>query len=238
MVFLFVSKRLPKGVVFMKKMIICPSLMCADFDSLKDEVVTLDKAGADIFHIDIMDGSFVPNFGMGLQDVETVRRNTSKLIDVHLMIDNPGEYVELFVNLGADIIYIHPEADKHPARTLAQIKKLGKSPGIAINPGTSLESIKPLFHLIDYLMIMTVNPGFAGQKYLNYVDEKIKETMHIEERSNFKVMVDGAISPEKIQYLHSLGVDGFVLGTSALFGKNSSYKDLIKEYKGFNKEEI
>lgn len=210
--------------------IICPSMMCANYDSLKEEVIKLDLAGADIFHIDIMDGRFVPNFGMGTQDVECIRKNTEKLLDVHLMIENPGDYVELFADLGVDIIYIHPEADKHPARSLEKIKGK-KFAGIAINPGTSMETIKELLPLVDYVMAMTVNPGFAGQKYLGFVNNKAKKLVDLKLEFEFKIMVDGAISPEKINELSELGVDGFVLGTSALFRKEEDYSTIIKRLK-------
>ena len=212
---------------------ICPSMMVADFRNLEKTVQELDEAGSDVFHIDIMDGSFVPNFGMGLQDIEAIRKSTDKLIDVHLMISNPGNYIETFVNLGVDIIYIHPESELHPARTLAQIKEKNIKVGIAINPGTSVEAIKPLLHLIDYLMVMTVNPGFAGQDYLDYVDDKIDEIIKVKDDYGFEVLVDGAISSDKIKMLKNKGVKGFVLGTSGLFGKERSYKELISEYRDY-----
>ncbi|MFL2138977.1 ribulose-phosphate 3-epimerase [Desemzia sp. FAM 23991] len=217
------------------EILICPSMMCANFGSLEREVFKLDEAGTDIFHIDIMDGVFVPNYGMGLQDFEFIRKTTSKLVDVHLMVTNPGDYVEKFADLGADIIYIHPETDSNAARTLDKIRSKGKKAGIAINPGTSVETIKELLVLVDYVMVMTVNPGFAGQKYLGYVDQKIEKLLEIKEQLNFEVMVDGAISPEVIDNLSSKGVKGFVLGTSALFGKEQSYKEIITKLKGENK---
>ena len=219
----------------MSNIYICPSLMCADFDNLKKEVKELDAAGTDVFHIDIMDGVFVPNFGMGIQDFVSVRNATDKLVDVHLMITNPGNYVDLFADLGADIIYIHPEADLHPARTLNKIKDKGKRVGLAINPGTSVATIEPLLHLTDYVMVMTVNPGFAGQTYLSYVDEKIEELVQLKEKYGFEIMVDGAISPERIETLSNKEVDGFVLGTSALFGKEESYSELIPKFKELKK---
>lgn len=213
------------------KKILAPSMMCADFGSLKKEVAALEEADVDIFHIDIMDGDFVPNFGMGLQDLEFIREATDKTVDAHLMIQNPGDYVDLFAEKGVDILYIHPEADLHPARTLDKIRTKNVKPGIAINPGTSVEMIKPLLSLVDYVMVMTVNPGFAGQSYLTYVDEKIEKLIELKNKgsNSFQVLVDGAISPEKIEQLSRLGVEGFVLGTSSLFNKNKTYQEVIQE---------
>jgi len=211
------------------KKIICPSMMCADFGALEQEVKNLDQAGTDVFHIDFMDGSFVPNFGMGLQDFQLIRKTTKKLVDVHLMIQDPSRYVEMFADMGADIIYFHPEADLHPLRTIDKIKNKGKKAGIAINPGTSVATVRELLPTIDYMMVMTVNPGFAGQKYIDLVDEKIKQLVELQSKYQYEIFVDGAISPERIQTLSKIGVSGFVLGTSALFGKTQSYTDIITE---------
>jgi len=204
-------------------------MMCADFRSLEKEVLALDEANVDIYHIDIMDGHFVPNFGMGLQDFEYIREKTNKLVDVHLMIQNPSEYIDLFSEKGADIIYFHPETDMHPTRTIDRIRANGVKPGIAINPGTSVATVEPLLGLVDYVLIMTVNPGFAGQKYLDFVNEKIVELAKLRKERNFTIMVDGAISREKIKELSILGVEGFILGTSALFGKEQDYKTIVNE---------
>ena len=209
--------------------LLCPSMMCADFSNLKEDTQKLDQAGIDIFHMDFMDGRFVPNFGMGLQDFELVRSVTEKPLDVHLMIEEPSKYVEKFADLGADIIYIHPEADQQVTRTLDTIHQKGKKAGIAINPGTSVEMIQELLPLVDYVMVMTVNPGFAGQKYLAYTDPKIEKLVALSKKYEYKVMVDGAISPEKVEQLSKKGVTGFILGTSALFGKSESYEEILMQ---------
>lgn len=220
----------------MSKILLNPSMMCADFSNLQKEVDELEEAAIDIFHIDIMDGQFVPNYGMGLQDLEYIVSATDKLVDIHLMTMNPGNYVEKFADLGVDIIYIHPEADMHAARTLDKIKMKGKKAGIAINPGTSMESVKELLPLIDYIMIMTVNPGFSGQTYLEYVNPKIEKAVKLGKKHGFEVMVDGAISEEKIYELSKIGVKGFILGTSTLFMKEKKYSDIIKNIR--NKTQI
>ncbi|GEN49227.1 ribulose-phosphate 3-epimerase [Ligilactobacillus pobuzihii] len=209
-------------------MILSPSMMCADFSNLDAEVSMLEHAGVDMFHMDIMDGEFVPNFGMGLQDYEFIAKKAKRPVDVHMMVNNPGRYIELFANLGASLIYIHPEADRHPAKTIDQIHQLNKKAGIAIDPDTSVETVKELLPLVDAVLIMTVNPGFAGQKFLDFVFPKIKQVAQLKDHRAFLLGVDGAISPEKIEELSLLGVDNFVLGTSALFGKQSSYEKIIK----------
>ena len=212
------------------KKLLCPSMMCADFGNLQQEIEDLEKSCIDIFHLDVMDGMYVPNFGMGLQDIEYICHTATKPCDVHLMVREPDRYVKKFIELGASIIYIHPETDKHACRTLQTIKDAGAKAGIAINPGTSFESVKELLYLTDYVLLMSVNPGFSGQKYLDFVTPKFEKFVsEAEKYHGYHVMIDGACSPEKIAMLSQKGVEGFILGTSALFGKNKSYQEICKE---------
>lgn len=209
--------------------LLCPSMMCADYGRLKEEVEALDKAGVDIFHCDIMDGDFVPNMTMGIMDLKTVRKYTNKKVDAHLMIENPGEKVDWFIDAGADILYIHPESERYVVKTLAHIKERGRAAGIAINPDTSLASVTELLNLCDYVMVMTVNPGFAGQKFIDFTKNKIRELAALKPQYGYKLMIDGSCSPQVIREMSALGVDGFILGTSALFGKGRPYAEIIPE---------
>lgn len=209
--------------------LLCPSMMCADFSNLEREMQLLEEAGSDIFHIDIMDGKFVPNFGMGLQDTAFLCGRAHIPCDVHLMIEQPVQYVDTFADMGASILYVHPESETHPARTLQKIHDRGCKAGVAINPGTSAAFIEPLLYMADYVLVMSVNPGFAGQKYLSFVDEKIDRLLAWKEKYGYELVLDGACSPERIAALSAKGVRGFVLGTSALFGKGRSYGEIMKE---------
>lgn len=215
----------------MNKMYICPSVMTADFSKLEEEIVQLDLAGADIFHIDVMDGDYVPNFGLSPEIIQVIRDSTNKLLDVHLMIQNPSRYITYFKELGIDIMYIHPDSDLHPGRTLKNIKLNRMKAGIVINPDISLEAVKELFPLVDYVMFMTVYPGFSGQKYEKAVEEKISQSLKYKEKYGFEIFIDGAVSPSVIKRMKYNGVDGFVLGTSALFNQDQGFKDLINQYK-------
>ncbi|WOO88411.1 ribulose-phosphate 3-epimerase [Mollicutes bacterium LVI A0078] len=211
-----------------KRILLCPSMMCADIGDLKQELNELESSGVDVFHLDIMDGHYVPNLGLGYQEVEYIVANTKQMTDAHLMVTNPGEYIEKLVNIGVDIIYIHPETDFHPIRLLNKIKELGAKPGIAISPNVSLLEISELLPYVEYVLLMTVSPGFAGQSFLNSINRKIQDILEVKKQYEFKIVLDGALDPDTIANNKLLGVDGYVLGTSALFGKEKEYKEIIE----------
>ena len=207
------------------------SMMCANFGNLEREVRELEAAGIDSFHIDIMDGRYVPNFAMSLNDMRYIRSATDKLLDVHLMIEHPNTHISLFLNSlhKGDTVYIHPEAEYHPSTTLQKIIDAGMVPGIAINPGTSIETVMEMLQIVDKVLVMSVNPGNAGQMYLPYVGKKIERLLKLRQDMSFEVYWDGACGPDKIKTFAPMGVKGFVLGTTVLFGKGRSYADILKK---------
>ncbi len=207
------------------------SMMCADFGNLEKETKALDKAGIDSFHIDIMDGRYVPNFAMSLNDMRYIRSATDKPLDVHLMVEHPNNTVELFLKhlKKGDTVYIHPEAEYHPSTTLQKIIDAGVTPGIAINPGTSVETIYEMLRIVKKVLVMSVNPGNASQMFLPYVSEKYKKLLPLQEEMGFDAYWDGACGADKIKTYAPMGVKGFVLGTTLLFGKQESYEEIIRK---------
>lgn len=208
-------------------MIYSPSLMCASFDNLKAEALSLEAAGATRLHLDVMDGQYVPNFALGLGDVKSVCRNTSLVTELHLMIYHPGRYIKMFADAGVDIIYFHPDADDDPLAVIQRIRERGLQPGIVINPEATIESLQPYYKLVDHVLVMGVKPGHAGHLYLPHVDQKLEELIAIKNRYHLEIMMDGACSLERMVKWSKQNVDGFVLGTSSLFGHRGSYKDII-----------
>jgi ribulose-phosphate 3-epimerase len=217
----------------MKQFKLTASMMCADYTNLQKEVIELEEGGIDSFHIDIMDGHYVDNFAMGLNDLSCIAGLTKKPLDVHLMIEHPSDRIELFLQhlRVGDTIYIHPEAEYHPSKAIARIKEAGMIPGLAINPGTSIETITEMLTIVDKVLVMAVNPGNAGQMFLPYVGKKIDRLLKMKEKRHIEIWWDGACGADKILTYAPKGVDGFVLGTTLLFGKNQPYGDIIRDIK-------
>ena len=207
------------------------SMMCANYGHLAREVKDLEQGEIDSFHIDIMDGRFVPNFAMSLNDMSYIAGATTKPLDVHLMIEHPNNRIDLFIkNLRkGDTIYIHPEAEYHPSTTLQRIIDAGMVPGIAINPGTSVETVLEMLRIVKKVLVMSVNPGNAGQMYLPYVGKKVTKLLSLKEDMDFELYWDGACTAEKILEFAPKGVKGFVLGTSLLFGKDKPYGEILQD---------
>ncbi len=207
---------------------IAPSILSADFSKLGEEVRALENGGADFIHIDVMDGNFVPNISFGLPVIKCIRPYTKLPFDVHLMINNPGAFVEEFAKAGADIITIHAEADPHLDRTVNLIKSLGVKAALALNPATPLCNIKHLLKTVDMVLIMSVNPGFGGQKFIPYCVDKIKELKELSDKYNPELMieVDGGIDNNTIKDVVSAGANVIVAGSFVF--KNNTIKENIK----------
>lgn len=206
------------------------SMMCANYGNLEREVRELEEGGIDSFHIDIMDGRFVPNYAMSLNDMRYIANTTKKPLDVHLMIEHPNNNVNLFLESlrTGDTVYIHPEAEYHPSTTLQKIINAGMIPGIAVNPGTSVETVMEMLRIVKKVLVMSVNPGNAGQMYLPYVGRKITKLLSMKEDMDFEIYWDGACSAGKILEFAPKGVKGFVLGTTLLFGKDQPYGETLQ----------
>ena len=207
------------------------SMMCANYGHLEQEVKNLEEGGIDSFHIDIMDGRYVPNFAMSLNDMRYIASATKKPLDVHLMIEHPNNHINLFLQYlrPGDTVYIHPEAEYHPSTTLQAIINAKMIPGIAINPGTSVETVMEMLRIVKKVLVMSVNPGNAGQMYLPYVGKKITKLLSMKEDMYFEIYWDGACSADKILEYAPKGVKGFVLGTTLLFGRDRSYKEVLQD---------
>jgi len=207
------------------------SMMCANYGCLEQEVKKLEDGGIDSFHIDIMDGRYVPNFAMSLNDMAYIASIAQKPLDVHLMIEHPNNNIHLFLDRlrAGDTVYIHPEAEYHPSTTLQKIIHAGMIPGIAINPGTSIETVMEMLRIVKKVLVMSVNPGNAGQMYLPYVGKKYTRLLSLKDEMHFEIYWDGACSADKILEYAPRGVKGFVLGTTLLFGKKRSYGETLQD---------
>ena len=179
--------------------------------------------------VDVMDGNYVENFGMGLQDIGYICKKSNIDVEAHLMIMNPELHIKKFFELGVDIIYFHPDTSKHPAHVIEQIQNYGMKAGIVLNPESSIEMVSQLFKIADYAMVMCVNPGFSGNKYLPYIEEKIENISKIKDINNIEISIDGGCSKDVITKMSRLGVNRYVLGTTALFGLDRAYNDIFDE---------
>ncbi|NPV50129.1 MAG: ribulose-phosphate 3-epimerase [Candidatus Methanofastidiosum sp.] len=213
---------------------LAPSILSADFSRLGDDIMEAENAGADIIHVDVMDGHFVPNITIGPLVVEAVSKITSLPIDVHLMIENPSDYVELFSkaldkenrDISLDYVSFHIEASYHPHRLLNRIKELNVKSGIALNPSTPVSTITHLLDSMDLLIIMTVNPGFGGQSFIETMLPKIKEAKKLVKGHDIEILVDGGVTEKNIKKIRDAGADILVAG-SAVFNKKDSIKNNI-----------
>lgn len=204
--------------------ILAPSILSADFTNLSQQIRLVEMAGADWIHCDVMDGHFVPNITFGPFIVEAVNRITNLPLDVHLMIENPELYVQDFIQAGADYITVHVEEVIHLNRLVNQIKELGAKAGVVINPSTPVQSIKDVAEYIDLLLIMTVNPGFGGQKFIPNSIRRIHEAVELREKfhAKFLIEVDGGINNQNIKAVSDAGADVFVTGASIFKADNVS----------------
>jgi len=213
---------------------VSPSILASNFSSLGEEVQSITKAGADYIHVDVMDGHFVPNLTIGPDVVKSIRDKSDIPFDVHLMIDPVQPYIEGFVNAGADIISIHPEANDDTDACLKKIKSHNVKAGLAINPDTNWEAVKPYMDILDLILVMSVYPGFGGQKFISSALDKLKLLRKEIDQSgrDIELEIDGGINFENIQSVIDAGADVIVAGTTAFKGGQSEYANNIKKLRG------
>ena len=215
---------------------LAPSILAADFTRLGEQVRAVDEAGAQYIHLDVMDGAFVPSISFGMPVIKSLREITDKVFDVHMMVEEPGRYVEDMCRCGADLITVHAEACTHLDRVVNQIKEGGMRAGVAVNPATPLSVLDPILGELDMVLIMTVNPGFGGQKFIPYTMEKIRSLRRIltERGLAADIQVDGGISSANVREVLAAGANVFVAG-SAVFGEDPGartreFLDIFGEY--------
>ena len=213
----------------MKKIQISPSIVSADFNQLGIEIKRLEEGGADLIHVDVMDGHFVPNLTIGPPVIKALKKNCSIKFDVHLMISPVHKYIEAYADAGADIITIHPEATEDLSASISKIKELKKKVGVSLNPETKVNVIKDYLNQIDLVLIMSVNPGFGGQKFMPEVLDKIKELKNIQKDQNidFDIEIDGGINFENSKIAIEAGANILVSGTTIFKSNNGDIKKIL-----------
>lgn len=216
-----------------------PSILAADFKNLSNDITKTDQAGAQYIHIDVMDGDFVPSISFGMPVIKSIRSCTKKVFDVHLMVSNPERYIDDFVEAGADIITIHVEACKHIDRTLNYIKQKGIKAGIALNPATPLAALDYVLELADMILIMTVNPGFGGQVFIDGMLQKVSQLREILDANGLKtdIQVDGGITLDNVGQVIQAGANVIVAGSAIFNGDiKENTKSFIKIMKDYENE--
>lgn len=215
---------------------VAPSVLAADFAELGSQLRAVSEAGAEWIHLDVMDGAFVPSISFGMPVIKSIRRVTDRVFDVHMMVEEPGRYVEDVKKAGADVITVHAEACKHLDRVISQIKEAGCRAGVALNPATPVSVLEHILDQVDMVLIMTVNPGFGGQKFIPYTIEKVKAVRRLcDERGlTTDIQVDGGISAANVREVLEVGANIFVAG-SAVFGTDPAARtremvEIFKEY--------
>ncbi|MGO1987811.1 ribulose-phosphate 3-epimerase [Mammaliicoccus vitulinus] len=211
---------------------IAPSLLACDFAILKEEVTSVRESGADLLHFDVMDGQFVPNISVGLPILESLRKVTDMTIDTHLMIENPEQMIDLFCEAGSDMVSVHYEATNHIHRAIQQIKSHDKLAGVVINPGTPVESLSQILQDVDFVLIMTVNPGFGGQGFIDSTLDKITWLDHFRKNNNlsFEIEVDGGINDQTGKLCVDQGADILVAGS--YYFNHDDYNEPVRKLKG------
>jgi ribulose-phosphate 3-epimerase len=204
--------------------IIAPSVLAADFGNLQRDIEMINNSNADWFHIDIMDGVFVPNISFGFPIMETLKKHAKKTLDVHLMITQPERYIQDFKDAGADILTVHQEACPHIHRTIQQIKEKGMKAGVALNPGTAIDTLDDVFENLDMVLIMSVNPGFGGQKFIQNTIRKVEKLKEKISKLGLKTLIeiDGGVNLETGQSLINAGADALVAGSFVFSSENPS----------------
>lgn len=213
---------------------LAPSILAADFSRLGEQIKAVERADADYLHIDVMDGMFVPSISFGLPVIETIRKTSNLVFDVHLMIEEPGRYVKQFAAAGADILNVHVEACTHLQRTISEIKELGLKAGVTLNPGTPLTTLEYVLNDVDLVLIMSVNPGFGGQKFIPFTLQKLNDLrdMRLRKNATAEIEVDGGVTLSNAKEIMNAGAEVLVSGSSVFGGdieaNVKAFRELMK----------